>query len=159
MHILSEVMLERCYILTFSVKSCWNVVTFSPCQSVKVVTISHLEKEVLNDPTLTATLLWVWRIHQLPDQVFSSKIELLNSLYENKNPPDASLVYLFENFKLSDFLPDNLCVSPFKRSCFQLILAKNSGNYCLPINIKISTGSIINHQITRFDFRFLQLGL
>ena len=110
-YILSEIMLEHCYILTFS---CWNVVTFSPCQSVKVVTISHLEKEVLNDPTLTATLLWVWRIHQLPDQVFSSKIELLNSLYENKNPPDASLVYLFENFKLSDFLPDNLCVSPLK---------------------------------------------
>ena len=55
-HILSEIMLERCYILT-------------GYQSVKVVTISHLEKEVLNDPTLTATLLWVWRIHQLPDQV------------------------------------------------------------------------------------------
>ena len=100
-HILSEIMLERCYILT-------------GYQSVKAVTTSHLEKEVLNDPTLTATLLWVWRIHQLPDQVFSSKIELLNSLYENKNPPDASLVYLFENFKLSDFLPDNLCVSPLK---------------------------------------------
>ena len=150
-------MLERCYILIFSVKSCWNVVTFSPYQSVKVVTISHLEKEVLNDPTLTATLLWVWRIHQLPDQVFSSsKNEVLNSLYENKNPSDASLVYFFENFKLSDFLPDNLCVSPFKKFDF---LLKNSGNYCLPINIKISTGSIINHQITRFDFRFLQLAL
>ena len=58
-------MLERCYIL-------------AGYQSVKGVTISHLEKEVLNDPTLTATLLWVWRIHQLPDQVFS-KIEVLNS--------------------------------------------------------------------------------
>ena len=98
-------MLEHCYILTFSVKSCCYILT--GYQSVKVVTISHLEKEVLNDPTLTATLLWVWRIHQLPDQVFFFKIELLNSLSEN-NHQSISL-------KISNCLISCLTICVFHR--------------------------------------------